>query len=552
MAKNIKNNNKVTKKVEQKENSIKQNDSDYNLLLDKSPKETKELPNHRKIISEIEKEYDILRLYFNSFNSKNDKISSQINNLFSRTESGIKSLYSINNLNLIDKVRQAKTSFEELSYDIEAIISKVIYPGDSPYARKTSGGFVYSVEYSKNVNKIKDLENEINILLDSNEIESQLQDLLDNLISYGFSYVYFYNNYSKIMVISSEDLEIVKSNESGKRKRGAYNITVDLLESKIMTCITKVIDDVSNLKFKIGDRELDPNYLYIVTNKPGKIQGKSLIGKIIKYLIIIATLEVVQTLERIGKSKILHLLLFDISNIDQDAVIKFATLYSDIMKNRMAVDLNESGEISFDFIKGLVDNYAILPVEGQDKLKIETLKSEYKPVNLDLYYWQKKVYYTLGIPPQIHSDAQEQATALPKEFFQFTSEVFDKKVKIYRYIINKFISLQIRQYLYTKYEIDSNVKVSILDYSEFMDRDIEYLNKFVDLIFKLMSAGIMIKEKWLIKNLFPNSDPDDIVFVGVPGEDVLSDETIDKLMSSKIIKEPYNKNTFRVSGIYRF
>lgn len=252
-----------------------------NLGLDKenisNPNDYAELklPNHKKVISDIKKEYGelnkilLLSQNLGKENHIKNKIVSQVNKIFNKTEEGIKSIYTVENLSLIDKVKWAKSSFEEISYDIEAIISRVIYPGDSPYSRKTAGGFVYTIEFDKKTERIRDIDTDINTLLDGNEIETQMWDLLDNLISYGFSYVYFYNGYSKIMVLSNEDLEII-SVKDGKKKRGAYNISMDLLESKVITNITKVTD-VSNIRFKVGETELDPNYLYIVTNKPGKI-----------------------------------------------------------------------------------------------------------------------------------------------------------------------------------------------------------------------------------------------------------------------------------------
>lgn len=496
---------------------------------------------------------------FDIYNNSNDfkPIKKQLNIIFNNIDKSFKDVVEVMNLDLVSKVNQIKKSFEELSYDLELLITNILYSSDNPFTYSTSGGFLYEIETNdKNINyKISE---EINKLLDDNDIEIQLQDLLNNIISYGYSYIYFYNGYSRFIVLSPEDIIINKiENNNRNIKRGPYKTLDKFIEYRLLTNISTAIKDINNYEIYIknSDINIDPNYLYIMSNKPGKIYGESVLNKAIKYLLIISILEIIQTIERIGKSKILHLILFDISEMDHELVMKYSGLYSNILRNRLALNINETGEFSFDYIKGLVDNYALIPTEGKDKIRIESLKSEYKPVNQDLYYQQKKVYLALGLPSQLHTDINEQATTMPSEYYRFTTGFLNKKIKHYRGIIAKFISLWIKQYLFFKYNKDFNVNIKILDYSEYK-LDTEYLNNFIDAIFKLVGTGMMIKEDWLIKTIFPNMNIDDIIIRG--NEDQINEEYVDKINNiisssnthSNILKQKKFNNKIIGSYIY--
>ena len=57
------------------------------------------------------------------------------------------------------------------------------------------------------------------------------------------------------------------------------------------------------------------------------------------------------------------------------------------MKSNVALNYDSEGEnMQFDFIKNLVDNNILAPTE-EDNLKIDTLKSEFKPLLDDVSYY---------------------------------------------------------------------------------------------------------------------------------------------------------------------
>jgi hypothetical protein len=92
-------------------------------------------------------------------------------------------------------------------------------------------------------------------------------------------------------------------------------------------------------------------------------------------------------IERLSKSKTTFVWKIDLAKVEEDEVAQTLMLYRNLIKSKNALNYDENGDsVSFDIVKNLVDNNVIVPTEN-DNLKIETLKSEYKPLLDDIDYW---------------------------------------------------------------------------------------------------------------------------------------------------------------------
>jgi hypothetical protein len=108
---------------------------------------------------------------------------------------------------------------------------------------------------------------------------------------------------------------------------------------------------------------------------------------VISYLKVIELLELSLLIERLSKSKTAHIWKLDLSQIEEEDVSSTLMLYRNLLKSKSSMNYDEETDsMSFDIIKNLVDNNLLVPTEA-DNLKIETLKSEFKPLLDDIDYW---------------------------------------------------------------------------------------------------------------------------------------------------------------------
>ncbi len=150
-------------------------------------------------------------------------------------------------------------------------------------------------------------------------------------------------------------------------------------------------DDLKQMKRTIKIRRIDDGGIlntkdvYFISEKG--LFGKSLVAKVINYLKTIELLELSLLIERLSKAKTTHVWKLDLSKIDEGDVASTMMLYKNLLQNKMATSYNEDTDsINLDIVKNLVDNNLIVPTEN-DNLKIETLKSDFKPLLDDISYY---------------------------------------------------------------------------------------------------------------------------------------------------------------------
>jgi hypothetical protein len=77
----------------------------------------------------------------------------------------------------------------------------------------------------------------------------------------------------------------------------------------------------------------------------------------------------------------------DLEKIEDEDIANTLMLYRNLVKSKSAMNFDETtDQMSFDIVKNLIDSNLIVPTEGEN-LKIDTLKSEYKPLLDDIDYW---------------------------------------------------------------------------------------------------------------------------------------------------------------------
>lgn len=136
---------------------------------------------------------------------------------------------------------------------------------------------------------------------------------------------------------------------------------------------------------KEENKKLNVDKLHFVSDKGAF--GKSKVMKIIHYLKIIELLELSLLIERLSKTRTTHVWKLDVANIEEEDLSSTLLLYKNLLKSNVALNYDSEGEnMQFDFIKNLVDNNILAPTE-EDNLKIDTLKSEFKPLLDDVSYY---------------------------------------------------------------------------------------------------------------------------------------------------------------------
>jgi hypothetical protein len=217
-------------------------------------------------------------------------------------------------------------------------------------------------------------------------------------LRYGCGIFYFddVKTYSDVSFYSLDEV-VFKETSNGNTTINSTKISNDLLESSgnSSTTMFKTIDEDDHLKkitnknisiFKIEDgTELKSENMFFIAEKG--VIGKSQVDKVINYLKVIELLELSLLIERLSKSKTTHIWKLDLEKIEDEDIANTLMLYRNLVKSKSAMNFDETtDQMSFDIVKNLIDSNLIVPTEGEN-LKIDTLKSEYKPLLDDIDYW---------------------------------------------------------------------------------------------------------------------------------------------------------------------
>ena len=235
---------------------------------------------------------------------------------------------------------------------------------------------------------------EINNLFKQNNVKLSLYEVIFSIIKYGVGIFYIDDpvTYNDVSFYSLDKVTIryLDSDKDANLNDSKYNANY------IFNNISSPLDDdedafrkVKSRKVKITVREdnkvLKNDNIYFITDRD--VFGKSLISKIINYLKVIELLELSLLIERLSKSKNWFVWKLDMEKIEEEDVSATLLLYKNIIKSKTSIEYDEdSDQVYLDIVKTLVDNNIVVPTEN-DNLKIDTLKSEYKPLLDDINYY---------------------------------------------------------------------------------------------------------------------------------------------------------------------
>jgi len=263
------------------------------------------------------------------------------------------------------------------------------------------------------------------------------------------------------------------------------------------------------------------------------IFGKSIVDKVINYLKIIELLELSLLIERLSKSKTTHVWKLDLAKVEEEDVASTLMLYRNLIKSKSAMNFDEDTEaMSFDIVKNLVDSNLIVPTED-DNLKIDTLKSEYKPLLDDIDYWWDKVYHTMGIPLHYRKSGSAK-TYQNSNMLSLHDNVYSMKIRHWQVILNNILTFWVEKWLSVNYK-DLTIKFLNVNIPEFIpmserkETDLDKSSKYVTMFTQLeQMLGINVKDEFILNKLFPNDIISDIVEPfdeeEVTEEEVLKDE----------------------------
>ena len=318
--------------------------------------------------------------------------------------------------NVIDRVNLYLKRFPEIEYIIDMISSSVIYSSSSNTKKiqctlrgeyKTLNidntsmiDSTENIDIDIDINNIKvnnidswydDLNLQIGNLFKKNNIKLSLYEFIKSLIKYGFSIFYINDdrNYNDVSFYSLDELEFTINKDAVH-----HNALLNELSNTAGTIfetsennneIKKFNISNVNVKLKEDETELKIENVYFISDK-GAV-GKSKVMKIVHYLKTIELLELSLLIERLSKTKTSHVWKLDLAKVEEEDLSSTLLLYRNLLKSKVALNYDEeSDNMQFDFVKNLVDNNILVPTEG-DNLKIETLKSEFKPLLDDINYY---------------------------------------------------------------------------------------------------------------------------------------------------------------------
>lgn len=504
---------------------------------------------------------------YNVLNESNEFINNVSTDLFNRL-----GIVTVNGgfdskLSLINRVNLYLDRFPEIEYLIDMLASSIIYTSSSNKRKIEVNLFgeykvlekkidtryindsttsdstdiiddinVPNIEvdqliYNNNVEKVDSHHKEISLaignLLKRNNIKLSLYNLVNSILRYGCGIFYFddVKTYSDVSFYSLDEV-VFKETSNGNTTINSTKISNDLLESSgnSSTTMFKTIDEDDHLKkitnknisiFKIEDgTELKSENMFFIAEKG--VIGKSQVDKVINYLKVIELLELSLLIERLSKSKTTHIWKLDLEKIEDEDIANTLMLYRNLVKSKSAMNFDETtDQMSFDIVKNLIDSNLIVPTEGEN-LKIDTLKSEYKPLLDDIDYWQDKVYHTMGIPLHYRKSSNAK-TYQNNSMLALHDNVYSMKIRHYQVMLNNILTFQMEKQLGVNYK-DLDIKYLNVNIPEFVpmserkETDLDKSSKFVTMFTQLeQMLGMNIKDEFILNKLFPNDVMSDIL-----------------------------------------
>ena len=199
-------------------------------------------------------------------------------------------------------------------------------------------------------NLVYALREEINELIEINDTPFQLMEAIKSIIEFGCFVVSFSDDYKYFSVFKLDEITVeeLKPSEDNpiNLEFGMFNrVNSEKLEEKVESSLfTSIVELYKERKIKVRlktGEELNPDKTYIISNTPTSVFGKSKLEKIYKYTRILYIFEIANMLERLAKSKLLNLFIFDVSDLEDQDAAAYAALYSNIIKNKAAVNISE-------------------------------------------------------------------------------------------------------------------------------------------------------------------------------------------------------------------
>ncbi len=515
----------------------------------------------------------------NALNESGSHISDVSSQLFQNL--GIVTLNSNqpSSLSLIKRVELYLTRFPEIEYLIDMLASSIIYSSSSntkkiqvtlngehktveketktvrPSSDSTSSDStgtdmdsetpnieIDQIIFNENVEKVdsyyKDISIDIGNLFKKNNIKLSLYNLMFSILKFGCG-IFYFDDMQKFENVSFYGLDEVKFVE--KETEYSKQELQQQIFSESSDAVFKSIDDDDHIKtlksssikvYRLEDGViLKKSNMFFIAEKG--IFGKSIVDKVINYLKIIELLELSLLIERLSKSKTTHVWKLDLAKVEEEDVASTLMLYRNLIKSKSAMNFDEDTEaMSFDIVKNLVDSNLIVPTED-DNLKIDTLKSEYKPLLDDIDYWWDKVYHTMGIPLHYRKSGSAK-TYQNSNMLSLHDNVYSMKIRHWQVILNNILTFWVEKWLSVNYK-DLTIKFLNVNIPEFIpmserkETDLDKSSKYVTMFTQLeQMLGINVKDEFILNKLFPNDIISDIVEPfdeeEVTEEEVLEDE----------------------------
>jgi hypothetical protein len=369
--------------------------------------------------------------------------------------------------NVIDRVNLYLKRFPEIEYIIDMISSSVIYSSSSNTKKiqctlrgeyktlntdnTSMSDSTENIDIDIDINNIKvnnidswydDLNLQIGNLFKKNNIKLSLYEFIKSLIKYGFSVFYINDdqNYNDVSFYSLDELEFTINKDAIHHNallNELSNTTGSIFEvSENNNEIKKFNISNVNVRLKEDETELEIENVYFISDK-GAV-GKSKVMKIVHYLKTIELLELSLLIERLSKTKTSHVWKLDLAKVEEEDLSSTLLLYRNLLKSKVALNYDEeSDNMQFDFVKNLVDNNILVPTEG-DNLKIETLKSEFKPLLDDINYYWDKIYLSMGLPSYYRNS--DSKTYTNSNMLIMHDNVYSMKIRHYQLIINNLLT----------------------------------------------------------------------------------------------------------------
>lgn len=432
------------------------------------------------------------------------------------------SLYNSDNIfdQIISGVDLVLKRFPEIEYIIDLFSSSVVY---GSYTSNIKLDILASNKKIKDVIETKDLtpleefklkefkreyddrlKDYIYSIFNKNSIVQNLFYITNSLYKYGLAFVYFSPDYEKADFLSLKDVKV--KYKSSK-------------EDNVEEIISKGNEVYNNFEFyNLQGKRLNLDRLYILSNK-GAL-GKSLIKDTIHYFKILDMLETSLILERISKSTTMHVqkVLINPETDDDSENLGLLALYKNLISSKSIISIASTGEYTVDLSKNLLDNHIVIPVFDKDSVQIETIKSEFKPIILDIEYYQDKIYYALGIPLHYRSDIKD-AKAVPTAALQIHDNAYSLKVKRYQMILKEMIKYQVEKILEVNNYTPEYINVHLPEFipiTSKQETDLTKLDKILTSLEVLSNnIGIPLKKEFILNLVFPEYSQEDIVDMSV-------------------------------------